>query len=57
MYKNKAMPEFNGDKHAVDGKQYNSSLVSETLGWKPKFQSFESFMINDDLEEMEQKQF
>ena len=53
MYKNKVMPKFNGDKDAVDGKQYNASLVSETLEWKPKFQSFETFMMNDHLEELE----
>lgn len=43
VYSGKDVPVFQGDE-TVDGKRYNTALVSNVLAWSPRFKSFAEFM-------------
>jgi len=53
FYKERLMPSFTGDASTVDGKRYDISLVSKTFNWKPKYDSFENFMVHHSDDEMD----
>ena len=44
LYHSKILPTFLGDPSCIDGKQYQTSLVCNKLGWTPMFRSFAEFM-------------